>query len=164
MKKVSLMAAIIVAGFIIQTSLFNFFNILGAIPNLSLILVVIFALMTDNITGGILGIITGIMYDAMIYNVFGVYTLIYFFIGAIIGTYSDDMLRENYAAYSSVTAISTLVSHFLLFLILFFLKYRVGNAGSILSSIIIEVAINSVLVIFVIKLIVLIFDKLNIKN
>lgn len=157
------MTAIIVVGFIIQTSLFNFLNILGTVPNLSLIIVVIFALMSNSITGGIIGIITGILYDTMIYDVFGVYTLIYFIIGSIIGTYSDDMLRENYVAYSTVTAISTVVCHFLLFLILFFLKYRVGYANSILGSILIEIIINSVLVIFVLKIILLLFEKLNVK-
>lgn len=157
------MAAIIVVSFIIQTSFFSFFNILGTVPNLSLIIVVIFALMTDGITGGILGIITGLMYDAMIYDVFGVYTLVYFFIGSIVGTYSDDMLRENYAAYTTVTALATIICHFLLYVILFFLKYRVGNAGSILGSILIEIIFNMVLVIFVLKLIITIFDKMNIK-
>lgn len=163
MKKFSFMVAIIVVSFIIQTSLFNFFNILGTTPNLSLIIVVIFSLMTNGITGGILGIITGVMYDAMIYDVFGIYTLIYFFIGSIIGTYSNDILRENYAAYTTITALSTIVSHFLLYIILFFMKYRVGIAGNILSSILIEIVLNTVLVIFVLKLIILIFDKLNIK-
>jgi rod shape-determining protein MreD len=163
MKKFSLMTAIIVVSFIIQTSFFSFFNILGTVPNLSLIVVVIFALMTDGITGGILGIITGLMYDAMIYDVFGVYTLIYFIIGSIVGSYSDDMLRENYAAYTTVTALATMVCHFLLYIILFFLKYRVGSAGSILGSILIEIVFNTVLVIFVLKLIITIFDKLNIK-
>ena len=163
MKKFSLMTAIIVVSFIIQTSLFNFFNIVGTAPNLSLILVVIFALMTDGITGGILGIITGIMYDAMMYDVFGVYSLIYFFIGSLIGTYSDDVLRENHVAYTTVTAISTAVMHLLLYLILFFLKYKVGDAGGIVSSIFIEIVFNTVLVNFVLKLIILIFNKLNIK-
>lgn len=157
------MAAIIVVSFIIQTSFFNFFNILGTVPNLSLILVVIFSLMTDGITGGILGVITGLMYDSMIYEVFGVYTLIYFFIGSIIGTYGDDMLRENYAAYTTVTALSTVVMHFILYIILFFLRYRVGNIGSIFGSILIEIVFNTVLTVFVLKLIILIFDKLNVK-
>ncbi len=163
MKKFNLMAAIIVVSFIIQTSFFNFFNILGTVPNLSLIIVVIFALMTDGIIGGIIGAITGLMYDTMIYDVFGVYTLIYFFIGSIIGTYSDDMLRENYAAYTTVTALSTAVMHFLLYIILFFLKYRVGNAVNIFSSILVEIVFNVVLAIFTLKLIILLFDKLNIK-
>lgn len=163
MKKFSLMAALIVISFIIQTSLFNFFDILGTSPNLSLILLVIFAMMTDGIAGGILGIITGVLYDTMIYDVFGVYTLIYFFIGSIIGTYSGDMLRENYTAYTAVAAISTACMHFLLYLILFFLRYRVENAIHIMSSILLEILFNAVLIIFVYRLIIIIFNKLNVK-
>lgn len=164
MKKFSLMAVFIVISFIIQTSFFNFFSIFGAVPNLTLILVVIFALMTDGVMGGVLGIIAGLMYDTMIYDVFGVYTLIYFFIGSIIGAYSDDMLRENYAAYTTVTALSTVVMHFILYIILFFLRYRVGNAGSIFVSILVEIVFNTVFSIFILKLIVLIFDKLNVNS
>ncbi len=163
MKKFSLMAAVIVVSFIIQTSLFNFFNIFGTLPNLSLILLVIFAMMTDGITGGILGIITGVMYDAMIYDVFGVYTLAYFFIGSVIGTFNDDMLRENYVSYITVTAVSTVVMHLLIYLILFFLRYRVENAGGIISNILVETVFNTVLVIFVNKLVIKIFNKFNVK-
>ncbi len=157
------MAAVIVVSFIIQTSLFNFFNIFGTLPNLSLILLVIFAMMTDGITGGILGIITGVMYDAMIYDVFGVYTLAYFFIGSVIGTFNDDMLRENYVSYITVTAVSTVVMHLLIYLILFFLRYRVENAGGIISNILVETVFNTVLVIFVNKLVIKIFNKFNVK-
>jgi rod shape-determining protein MreD len=163
MKKFSLMVAIIVLCFIIQTSFFNFFNILGTVPNLSLVLVVIFSLMTNGIMGGVLGFITGLLYDTMIYEVFGIYILVYFFIGAIIGTYSDDMLRENYAAYTSVTALSTAVMHFIIYTILFFLRFRVENAGNILGGIIIEMVFNTVLSIFVLKLILRIFNKANVK-
>ncbi len=163
MKKLNLITAIIVVSFIIQTSFFNFFNIFGMAPNLSLILVVIFSLMTNGVIGGIIGIITGLMYDTMIYDVFGVYTLVYFIIGSIIGTYSDDMLKENYAVYITVTALSTVVMHFLLYIILFFLKFRVGYAENIFGSILIEIVFNTVLCIIVLKLIVLLFDKLSIK-
>jgi rod shape-determining protein MreD len=163
MKKYSLMAALVVISFIIQTSFFKFFSIFGIAPNLSLILLVIFSLMSDGITGGVLGLITGLMYDTMIYDVFGIYTLVYFFIGALIGTYSDEMLRENYVAYTAVTALSTAVMHFLIFVILFFLRYRVGNSDNILISIIIEIVFNTVLSIFVFKIINIIFEKLNVK-
>lgn len=163
MKKFGIMAAIVVISFIFQTSLFNFFDIFGTTPNISLILVVIFAMMSDEITGGLIGIITGILYDAMIYNVFGVYTLIYFFIGTIIGTFSDNMLRENYIAYSAVTAISTVSMHFLLFLILFFLRYRVEFAGNILGSIFFETVFNTIIVVFLLKFIDFILNKLNVK-
>ena len=163
MKKFSLMAALIVIGFIVQTSLLSFFNIFGVVPNLSLVLLVVFSMMSNGITGGILGIITGAMYDAMIYDVFGVYILVYFLIGSIIGTYTGDILKENYTAYMAVSAISTVCMHFLLYLILFFLRFRVENAINIVKGILLEIILNTVLIIFVHKLIIIIFNKLDVK-
>lgn len=164
MKKIILMSSLIVLGFIFQTSFIVFFNYFNIIPNFSLILLVIFAMLSDGITGGILGFMTGIMFDAMIYDIFGVYTLIYFFIGAIIGNINDDMLRENYLVYSTVTGISTVVMHFLLYLILFFLRFRVQLAVGILPRIFFEAVINSVLVIFVLKIVLYLFDRFKVKG
>ncbi len=163
MKKFGLMASMIVTGFVIQTSLLGFFNIFGVIPNISLMLVVIFSMMSDGVTGGILGIMTGVLYDTMIYDVFGIHTVIFFVIGALIGNYSEYMLRENSASYAVVTAISTAVMHFLTYLILFFLRYKVGNAGGILYGIVIEILLNTVLVIFLLKVVIRVFNKLNVK-
>jgi cell shape-determining protein MreD len=100
----------------------------------------------------------------MIYDIFGVYTLIYFIIGAIIGNFSDDMLRENYLVYSTATGISTVVMHFLLYLILFFLKFRVQLAVAILPGIFFEALINSILVVFVFKIVVFLFDRFKVKG
>ncbi|HBD64941.1 MAG TPA: rod shape-determining protein MreD [Clostridiales bacterium] len=163
MKRFGLMASMIVTGFVIQTSLLGFFNIFGAIPNIPLMLVVIFSMMSDGVTGGILGIMTGVLYDTMIYDVFGIHTVIFFVIGALIGNYSEYMLRENSASYAVVTAISTAVMHFLTYLILFFLRYKVGNAGGILYGIVIEILLNTVLVVFLLKVVIRVFNKLNVK-
>ncbi len=164
MKKIILMSSIIVLGFILQTSFLVFFNYINVLPNLSLILLVIFAMLSDGLTGGYLGILTGILFDAMIYDIFGVYTLIYFFIGAIIGNINDDMLRENFLVYSTVTGISTVVMHFLLYLILFFLRFRVQSALNILPGIFFEALVNSVLVVLVLKLVMFVFDRFKVKG
>ncbi|MFA9422152.1 MAG: rod shape-determining protein MreD [Sedimentibacter sp.] len=164
MKKNGIIAAIVVVNFIFQTSLYNFFGLFGTIPNISLILVVVFAMMSNGIVGGVIGIVTGILYDSMMYNVFGIYTLMYFLIGAVVGTYSKNMLRENYLAYCLVTAISTIVMHISLYLILFFLRYRVVNVSNIIGSIFLEIIYNTILVVFVLRFIDFIFDKLNIKQ
>jgi rod shape-determining protein MreD len=163
MKKIGLMSSLIALFFIFQTSFIGFFNYFGIVPNFSLILLVILAMLSDGLTGGILGFVTGILYDAMIYDVFGVYTLIYFFIGAIVGILSDDMQRENYLVYSAATGISTIVMHFLLYLILFFLRFRVQTAVSILPGIIIETVINMVLVVFVLKFVIYLFNLFKVK-
>ncbi len=163
MKRFGLMVSMIVVGFVIQTSLLSFFNIFGVIPNIPLMLIVIFSMMSDGVTGGILGIMTGVLYDSMIYDVFGIYTVIFFIIGSLIGNYSEYMLRENSASYAVVTATSTAVMHFLMYLILFFLRYKVGSAGGILYGIVIEILLNTVLVIFLLKAVTRIFNKLNVK-
>lgn len=163
MKKIILMSTLLILVFIFQTSFVGFLNFLNVVPNFSLILLIIFAMLSDGLTGGMLGILTGIVYDIMIYDIFGVYTLIYFFIGALIGNISDDMLRENYLVYSAATGISTIVMHFLLYLILFFLRYRVQTAVSIFSGILFETAINAVLVVFVLKIVLYLFDIFKVK-
>ena len=53
--------------------------------------------------------------------------------------------------------------HLLLFLILFFLRFRVHLAKSILPNILFETALNAVLVIFVLKFVIYIFDRFNVK-
>ncbi|WP_312699521.1 rod shape-determining protein MreD [Sedimentibacter sp.] len=163
MRKFSLMAVVIILSFIIQTSLSNFFAVFNTTANLSLTVLVVFAMMSNGIVGAIIGLFTGMLYDAMIYDVFGVYTLIYFIIGAVIGNYSEDMIREKYVAYTTVTGISTVVMHFSLYVILFFLRYRVSYAGSIISNIFIETILNMVLVVFVLKFMNFLFDKLSVK-
>ncbi|HCX63535.1 MAG TPA: rod shape-determining protein MreD [Clostridiales bacterium] len=163
MKKFSLMASVIILSFIIQTSLLNHFAVFNTTPNLSLTVLVVFAMMSNGIAGAIIGLFTGMLYDAMIYDVFGVYTLIYFIIGAVIGNYSEDMIRESYVVYTTVTGISTFVMHFSLYVILFFLKYRMSYAGSIINNIFIETILNMILVVFVFKFTNFLFDKLNVK-
>jgi rod shape-determining protein MreD len=163
MKKINIMAAIVVINFIFQTSLYNFLDIFGVIPNISLIFVVIFAMMTNGIIGGSIGILTGFLFDIMLYDVFGVYTLIYFIIGAVIGSFSEDVNRENYSLYSLATFLSTIFMHISLYILLFFLKYNIENAGYIFKNIILEVILNTFISILVLKFIIYLFNKFNVK-
>lgn len=163
MKKYSFIAVSIVLSFILQTSLFKFIDLIGTLPNLSLVLVVIFSMMTNGIAGGLIGLFTGILYDCMMYDVFGIYTLVYFIIGALMGIYADDMQRDNFAAYTFVAFLSTIVFHFLLYTIMFFLRYRLDGVASFFPSILLEAVLNGLVIIVVLKLILKVFDVLNIK-
>ncbi len=163
MKKIWLMAAIILINFILQTSLNSFIDIFGVIPNISLILVVIFSVMTNGIVGGILGILTGILYDIMFYEVFGVNTLIYFITGALAGYFSEEINKENYSMYCTVVFIATVVMNFSLYVISFFLKYNIESASVFFMKNILEILLNTVVTILIMKFIVNLFNKLNIK-
>lgn len=163
MKKILIMAAIILINFILQTSLNSFLDIFGVIPNISLILVVIFSVMTNGVIGGILGLFTGILYDIIFYEVFGIFTLIYFIIGALSGYFSEEINKENYSMYCTIVFFATILMNFSLYLISFFLNYNIVKPYIFLGKNILEIILNTVLTILIMKLIVNIFSKLNIK-
>lgn len=163
MKKILIMAAIILINFILQTSLNSFLDIFGVIPNISLILIVIFSIMTNGVIGGILGLFTGILYDIMFYEVFGIFTLIYFIIGALSGYFSEEINKENYSMYCTIVFIATIVINFSMYVISFFLNYNIVKPYIFFGKNILEIILNTVSTILIMKLIVNIFSKLNIK-
>lgn len=163
MKKICIMITIIIINFIFQTSLYSFVSLFGVVPNISLILLVIFSIMTNGIIGGFLGLLTGFLYDIMLQEVFGIYTLIYFVIGALIGSFSEELNRENYVLYGTTTFLASIFMHLSMFVILFFLRYRVDSTYSILGIIIFEVILNTVLSFFVLKLIIKLFTRISFK-
>lgn len=163
MKKKWTMIIAIIITFVLQTSLFNYFRLANVRVNFPLILLVVFAIQTDAINGALLGMLTGILYDTMIFDVFGVFTLIYFIIGSIIGSFNSELIRENNLVYSLVTALSTFFGNILLFLILFFLKYSFENWLLTLSKIILETLLNSIFVLVILSIVKLIFTKLKIR-
>lgn len=163
MKKVGVIAAIIIINFILQTSFYSFISIFNVIPNISLILVVIFALMEGGIAGGVIGIFTGILYDTLVYDIFGVYTLIYFLVGALVGSYNEQVDTDISTAHCIFTFISTLFFHIAIYTILFFMKFSVENAVNILAYIGIEIILNTIIAFFLFKFIVYIYEKFNIR-
>ena len=163
MKKIFTMIFIVLINFIFQTSLYNFIDIFGVLPNISLILLVIFSMMTNGFLGGFLGLFTGFLYDVMLQEVFGVYTLVYFVIGALIGNFSEELNRENYILYGTATFLSTIFMNLFLFVILFFLKQGIDTSYYFLGKIILEIILNTVLSLFVLKFIVFLFSKINFK-
>ena len=163
MKKILTMAAIILINFILQTSLNSFLDIFGVIPNISLILVVIFSVMTNGVIGGILGLFTGMLYDIMFYEVFGIFTLIYFIIGVLSGYFSEEINKENYSMYCTIVFIATIVMNFSIYIISFFLNYNIEKAYLFVGKNLLELFLNTVLTILIMKFIVSLFNKLNIK-
>lgn len=162
MKRVYIFLIILI-NFILQTSLYNFVEIFGEIPNISLILVVIFAINSNEIEGSIIGIVTGLLYDIMVMNVIGINTLIYFIIGIAFGYIGDELNKENTITYVFMTFLASIVWQILMCIILFFLRTNTISTGSIFVQMFIQIALNTVLAGLIYNLVVFIFNKLNVK-
>lgn len=162
MKKL-IMIGIVILNFILQTSLYHFISFFGVIPNISLALVVVFALYSDSITGAIIGIITGLLYDIMMIDVFGIYTLLFFLVGSIAGLINEDVNKENAFSFFWITLIAAVVWHLLMYIILFFLGLEYKEITLIMGNIIFEIIIDAALAAVLSKFMLYIFDKFNIK-
>ncbi len=162
MKKV-IMIVIVILNFILQTSLYHFIGCFGIIPNVSLALVVVFALYSDSITGAFLGIITGLLYDIMMIDVFGIYTLLFFLVGSIVGLINEDVNKENAFSFFWITLISAVVWHLLMYIILFFLGLEYKEITLITGNIIFEIIVDAALAAALSKFMLYLFNKFNIK-
>ncbi|QSX06210.1 rod shape-determining protein MreD [Sedimentibacter sp. zth1] len=157
------MFLIVFINLILQVSLYNFLKIFDVIPNIALILVVIFSLSTDDITGGLIGLITGLLYDVLIMDVIGINALIYFIVGVSLGSLSEDVNRENKMLFALITAIATVFYHLLTFIALFFLKVNASSVALIFNKIILQIVLNTLFCILLYKLLELLFNLFKIK-
>lgn len=157
------MIVIIIINFILQTSLYHFIDFSLIVPNISLVLVVIFSLFSDSITGALLGIITGILYDVMVMDIFGIYTLLFFLTGSIVGLINEDVNKENYFTFFSITLIVATVWNLLMYIILFFLGLESSKVILISQKLILEVIMDAIIAMPLSKIILIIFNKFKIK-
>lgn len=162
MKKLYIILIVFI-NLILQVTLYNFIKVFDVVPNIALILVVLFSLTTDVFMGGFIGLFTGILYDVLIMDVIGINGLIYFIIGVTLGNFSEEINRENKMLYVFVTAIATVFYHLVTAFIMFFLKVNISSITLIIDKIIIQIIINSLLCILVHRLVNYVFGLANIK-
>lgn len=163
MKKYAVMAAFVVVNFILQTSLYGYVNIFGVVPCLSLILVVVFAVLTDNVAGALLGALTGVLYDVIMYDVFGLYTLIFFTVGAVIGTFNEELNRENTWLYVLLVLAASVFMQVMTYLTLFFMRVNMNGLPLIMGKLILEIILNTILAAAIFRFVIYFFNKINIK-
>ena len=144
---------IVFINLILQVTLYNFIKVFDVVPNVALILVVLFSLTTNVYMGGFIGLFTGLLYDVLIMDIIGINALIYFIVGVTLGNFSEEINRENKLLFVFVTAISTIFYHLATVFIMFFLRMNIANIILIVDKIIIQIVIKSLLCILVQRLI-----------
>ncbi len=71
-------------SFILQTTVFHFFDFFGIVPNTTLILIIIFSFLYKEYFGIVYGVIFGLIQDIFFGQIIGVAAFIYFTTGIII--------------------------------------------------------------------------------
>ena len=162
MKKLYLILIVFV-NLILQVTLYNFVKIYDVVPNIALILVVLFSLTTNEYMGGVIGLFTGLLYDILIMDIIGINTLIYFIVGVSLGHFSEEINKENKLLFVFITAIASIFYHLVTAFIMFFLRMNISNMLLILDKIIVQIILNSLLCIPVLILVNYLLKLVNIK-
>ena len=82
MRRKITLAFLILAAFLLQTTVFQYFQIASVTPNLLLILTSAFGLMRGKKEGLMVGFFSGLMIDLFYGSLFGFYALLYMYIGS----------------------------------------------------------------------------------
>lgn len=122
MKRVIIYFIEIIICFVLQSSLYQFFNLANVMPNLLLILVVSTAYMCGRTSGLILGFFSGLLIDIMFGSLFGLYALFLMVIGYVSGYTHKIYSKDDYALPLILIAIADFVYQFLYYIFEFLLR------------------------------------------
>jgi len=153
----------IIANFVIQGAIMPYFRIFGKVPNISLVLIVIFSLAKGKYYGGIIGLIVGLIRDILFSTSIGLNALIYFFIGYLIGFVEDAFARDSIISPVVLTIISTVVYNVLYSTMLYLLRWDTSLEFTVKSIFSFEIIYNAFVSIIMYKIFQKIFSQPRIR-
>jgi rod shape-determining protein MreD len=129
-------------GFLLQTTLLQHIRILGAIPNLALILVVIFAIRHEMPIAICAAVAGGVLQDFFFSPAFGMYMLIYLTIAVSVSAISGNFFEESGVTPIVMIAVATVCQYVMMIVIYYFAGMQFDLSAIIMRMIIPELALN----------------------
>lgn len=118
-------SVIVFVNFILQSTLFQYIEIMGVKPNTAILIIVSFAVLRGDVEGSIVGFFAGLLPDLFFGQVVGFYALLFALTGYLCGKPFKDFFRENYIFPVVLTFISMLCCEFIFYVFHFLLQGRV---------------------------------------
>ena len=87
LKKILIIALVIYVCFLLQTSVFSRYRLAGVTPNVLICVVSTYGFMKGRKYGILIGFFVGILLDIFSGGLFGMYALIYMYIGLVNGLF-----------------------------------------------------------------------------
>lgn len=121
MKRKIITLLFIVIGFLLQSTIFNFFTVAGIRPNILMIITASFGFMRGKREGMAVGFICGFMADVFWGGVLGFYTLIYTVIGYLNGSFQrmfyDDDIKLPLILIGASDLLYSIIAYLCLFML-----------------------------------------------
>ncbi len=124
LRRILILAAIIVACFLLQCTVFQALSIGSISPNLLIVVTAAFGFMRGYREGLLVGFFCGILIDLLFGSVIGVYALLYMFIGFANGYFRTNFFPEDIRLPIILIASSDFFCNLVIFFVLFLPRGR----------------------------------------
>lgn len=152
MKKFLFCFFSIIITYIMQVSVFTYFEIAGVRPNLLLMITCIIGFTMGSHYGLLTGFFSGLLIDLMAGGKVGFTALVYMYAGNVNGFFYKDYVKEEILLPMALVAASTFVYEFLYYIFYFLLQNKLR-----LSYYLVRIILPEVIYTVVITLIVYVF-------
>lgn len=132
---------------IIQSTILPLIAFKGISPDMLLVIVVSYALLTGKEKGFGVGFFSGLIQDLAFGNIFGINTLSKMAVGYFFGLAERKVFKEKVLLPLVATAVATLVHSCVMFIVLFLLGYKVDLLNAIMNNVLPLVGYNMLIAI-----------------
>lgn len=164
MKSKIVIGIMVVACFILQSTVFKEISFGNISPNLLIVLTAAFGFMRGRKSGLWVGFLSGVLVDVYFGEVLGFYALLYMYIGYGNGIFQSIFFKEDVKLPIALITGSDLIYCMLNYLLLFLLRSRFHFSYYLLHVIIPEIVYTIVVTIALYPLILFINNKLEDKE
>ena len=158
MKRNIIMVLTILISFVLQTTVFQYFNFGGIAPNLLIIVTASYGFMFGRRYGMVVGFISGLLMDIFYGSVLGFYALIYLYIGAANGIFHRVFYQNDIKLPLALITVSDLLYSFTCYILLFLLRGRF-QIGFYFKSVIIPEIVYTIFVTVFLYPVILLLNK-----
>lgn len=157
-----IVTVLIFISFLLESSVFNHFELAGIVPKLTIILTSAFGFMRGEKEGMVIGFFCGLLSDVFYGDVLGFYALILTYIGFINGKFSRIFYPEDIKLPIALIVVSDLSYGVLCYILLFLLRGRFNFPHYFVNVILPEALYTIVVTVFLYPVILMINNKLEV--
>ncbi len=154
----------ILLAFLLQSSVFSYFEFAGIVPNIMIILTASFGFMRGEKTGLLVGFFCGLLTDIFFGPVIGLYAVIYMYVGFFNGQFSRLFYPHDIKLPLVLISVSDLFYSLVYYVLLFLLRSRFAFSYYFMHIILPELFYTILVTLFLYPLILFAGNRLDPKE
>lgn len=159
--RVLIIGTILILNTMLQSTYWQYIRIRGVTPNLSIIIIVSFALLRGSMEGAMIGFFVGLLYDIFYGGVIGFHAMLGMYVGYLCGKPNQNFFRENYLLPFLLVIFSTFAYEIIVYVTNFLIRGKIDFAYFFNRVILPEVVYTAIPTMLVYKLIYIINEKIE---